>query len=88
MSYFPNVIIFMSLKIVVIIANIADPDELSPMWHFSWAFTVCLSICLGISRIKRVRVNECILMVVLIYITQLYCSIIWIMQKMCSHQRL
>ena len=46
MSYFLNFNIFLSLKIVVILANSADPDEMSPMWHFSWVFTVCQSICL------------------------------------------
>ena len=43
-SDFLNFSIFLSLKIVVNVANIAYPDEMSPMGHFSWVFTVCQSI--------------------------------------------
>ena len=35
------------------LTNSVDPDE---MQHFIWVFTVCKSICLGVSQIQRVNI--------------------------------
>ena len=47
-------IVFLSLKIVFILANRADPDEMTPCLvpHFIWVFTVCQSTCLQVYRKK------------------------------------
>ena len=37
--------VFLCLKIVLIIANSADPDEMPHLRHFIWIFTVCQSTC-------------------------------------------
>ena len=41
-----------SLKIIFILANSADPDE---MPHFIWVLTVCQSTRLGVSGPQRVK---------------------------------
>ena len=33
--------VFLPLKVVLILANSADPDEMQHMLHFIWVFTVC-----------------------------------------------
>ena len=38
MVYFP-------LKVVLILANSADPDGMQHMLHFTWIFIVCQSTC-------------------------------------------
>ena len=44
-------------NIDVVLANNADPDEI--MRHFSWVFTVCQSIHLGVSGSQRVKMVDC-----------------------------
>ena len=50
---------FLSLKIVLILANSADRDEMqhncSVILHLNLVFTVCLGTCLGVSGIQRVN---------------------------------
>ena len=59
MSEFLDYDVSVSLKIVCILENSADPDEMPPyvafhlgqcrlMQHFIWAFTVCQSTCLPV----------------------------------------
>ena len=52
MSKFLNDDVFMSLKIVFILANSANPDEMLP---YIWVYTVCQSTCLSVSLKKRVK---------------------------------
>ena len=42
---FPNNSIFLSLKIVFVLANSADPDEMPHYVAFHLVFAVCQSIC-------------------------------------------
>ena len=44
----------LSLKIIFVLANSVDPDEMpQTMWHFIWVFTICQSIHLGVTGKKR-----------------------------------
>ena len=45
------------MKVVLILANSADPDECSVMLHFIWVFTICQSAHLGVSSLQRVKVS-------------------------------
>ena len=47
--------LFLSPKIVFILANSADPDEMPHFAAFIWVITVCQSSCLPVSRMKRVK---------------------------------
>ena len=42
--------VFLSLEVVLILADCADPDVM----HFNWVFTVCQSTSLGFQVYKRV----------------------------------
>ena len=54
--YFKKNVLFLSLKIVFVLANSVDPDEmLHIMQHFTWVFTVCQSTGLRISGPQRVK---------------------------------
>ena len=46
---------FLSVKVVLILANSEDPDEISFMLHFIWVFTVCGSTHLGFTSRQRVK---------------------------------
>ena len=47
---FKKNIVFQFLKIVSVLENNVEPDEMPHnMWHFIWVFTVCQSNCLGVS---------------------------------------
>ena len=45
-------IVFLSLKIVFVLANSVDPDE---MQHLIWLFTVLSKYDLGVTSIRRVK---------------------------------
>ena len=49
----PGTTVFLSLKIILVLANSVDPDEI--MQHFIWVFTVCQSMHLGVNSIQRVK---------------------------------
>ena len=49
-----NYDVFLSLKVVLILANSADPFE---MQHFICIFTVCKSDFLRVSNIQRVKLH-------------------------------
>ena len=51
---FPENVVFFSLKIDVVLANSADPDEMPPYAAFLWVFTVCQRTCLGVSGLQMV----------------------------------
>ena len=55
-----NLNIIVLLKIVYILANSADPDEMPHEQHFIWVFTVCQTTYLSVSRMKRVKTLECL----------------------------
>ena len=42
------------------LANSADADEMHHMRHFIWVSTVFLSICLPVSRMKRVILGSAV----------------------------
>ena len=42
--------VFLSLTVVLILADCADPDEM----HFIWVFTVCQSTSLGVVCVCQV----------------------------------
>ena len=44
--------VFLSLKVVLIVGNSADPEE---MLHSFWVFTICQSTRLGVSTLQRVN---------------------------------
>ena len=48
--------VFLSLKIVIILANSAHPDEMPPYVAFIWVFTFCQITCLQVSRVERVKI--------------------------------
>ena len=48
---------FLSLKIVFILANSKDPDEIQSYATF-WVYTVCQNTCLAVPRMKRVNTNR------------------------------
>ena len=52
MSKFLNDEVVMSLKIVFILANGANPDK---MPSYIWVYTVCQSTCLSVSGMKRAK---------------------------------
>ena len=47
--------LFLSLKIVLVLANSTDPGE---MWHFICVFTACQSTHLGVTSIQRVKYSK------------------------------
>ena len=49
-----NYDVFLSLKIVFILANSVDPDEMLPYGSFHLGLH-CQSTCLTVSRMKRVK---------------------------------
>ena len=64
-----DVQVFLSLKVVLILANSADPDE---MLHL--VFTVYQSTCLGVSSIQRVKCHfQSMLLSYLILVTFCLC---------------
>ena len=48
---------FLPLKIVFILANSKDPDEM-PSYETIWAYTVCQTPFLTVPRMKRVNTND------------------------------
>ena len=53
--------VFLSLKVVLILANSADLIKCSIMLHFIWVFTVCQSTHLvvpSLQRVNYIQVNE------------------------------
>ena len=48
---------FLSLKIVFILANSKDPDEM-PTYATIWVNTVCQNTSLAVPRMKRVNTND------------------------------
>ena len=53
MKFCPNNDVFLSLKVVVTLANSADLDKI--MLYFTWVFTICQSTFLRVTSIKRVN---------------------------------
>ena len=53
---FLNFDVFLSLKVVLILANSVDPDGMQHYAVFIWAFTVYQSTYLGVSTIQRVNI--------------------------------
>ena len=48
--------VFQSLKLTLILANSADPDEMPPYAAFHLVFIFCKSTGLSVSSMKRVKV--------------------------------
>ena len=49
--------VFLSLKIVFILANSADPGEMPRHWHFIRVFTVSQNTCKPESRMKNTEMT-------------------------------
>ena len=52
---FQTKIVFLTLRIVLVLANSVDPDNCAFMQHFIWVFTVCQSTHLEVSSRQKFR---------------------------------